>query len=99
MTSEWKRWICVVWLVLIPLSGNAVTPRVAAGVAHTIALKNNGTLVAVGNDSSGQLGLGRLVQSSTPLEVLGLGQVRTLAAGGVSHSGLETGRHRLGVGI
>ncbi len=64
MTTEWKRWICLAWLLLIPLSANAATPSVAAGYQHTIALKNNGTLVAVGDDTYGQLGLGRLVQSN-----------------------------------
>ncbi len=73
--------IFLAWLLLIPLSGNAVTPMVALGTNHTVALKNNGTLVAVGDDRYGQLGLGRVVQSSTPLQVTGLGQVRTLAAG------------------
>ena len=81
VTTGWKRWICLAWLLLIPLSGNAVTPKVAAGAGHTIALKNNGTLVAVGEDSSGHVGLGRLVQPSTPLQVLGVGQVHIHAAG------------------
>src|SRR3990170_4966963 len=81
MTVGWKRWICLAWLLLIPWSGNAATPSVAAGYVHSVALKNNGTLVGVGNDTEGQLGLGRRLQSSTPLQAKGLGQVRALAAG------------------
>ena len=64
MTVGWKRWVCLAWLLLIPFTGNAATLGVAAGRGHTVALKNNGTLVAVGDGSTGQLGLGRLVQSS-----------------------------------
>ena len=73
MTTECKRWICLAWLLLIPFNGNAATPKVAAGLGHTVALKNDGTVLAWGDDSWGQLGLGRVVQTSTPTQVMGLG--------------------------
>ena len=78
---NFRRFLLIACLCLIPSFGNAVTPMVAAGYRQTIALKNNGTLVAVGNDSAGQLGLGRVVLSSTPQEISALSQVRTVEAG------------------
>ena len=50
--------------LLVTVSGNAVTPMVAAAYRQTIALKSNGTVLTVGNDTYGQLGLGR-VQHAT----------------------------------
>ena len=81
LTMNLRHWLCVALLCLIPLSGDAVTPMVAGGRGHSVALKNDGTLVAVGNDIEGQLGLGRPLYFATPLQVSGLGQVRGLAAG------------------
>jgi len=51
MTTEWKHWICLAWLLLIPFTGNAATPGVAAGSSHTVTLKNDGTLTSVGDDN------------------------------------------------
>ena len=65
--------------LLVTVSGNAVTPMVAAAYRQTIALKSNGTVLTVGNDTYGQLGLGRVLQSSTPLQVVGHGEFRAVA--------------------
>ncbi len=62
-------------------AASAINPQVTAGANHSILLKGDGTLLAMGDDSSGQLGLGRLVQSATPIEVQGLRQVRAIAIG------------------
>jgi alpha-tubulin suppressor-like RCC1 family protein len=75
------RWICFAWLLSLSLPGNAATPMVAAGDYHSAALKSDGTVVTVGDDSLGQLGLGRSLQTSAPIQVLGLGQIRTVIAG------------------
>ncbi|MFF5206379.1 RCC1 domain-containing protein [Streptosporangium sp. NPDC000396] len=64
--------------------GNNLTPgtvvnlsditAVAAGIAHSLALRNDGTVWAWGRDDSGQLGNGGPnVDSSTPVQVLGTG--------------------------
>jgi alpha-tubulin suppressor-like RCC1 family protein len=45
------------------------------------ALKNDGTLWAWGNNSSGQLGVGNTTQHSTPTQVSGLTQVVAVAPG------------------
>ena len=47
------------FFTLIALSqAHAVLPQVAAGVGHTVGLKSDGTVVAIGDNSSGQLNVG-----------------------------------------
>jgi alpha-tubulin suppressor-like RCC1 family protein len=77
---RWKRWMCLAWLCLIPFSGNAATPMVANGW-HSLALKNDGTVLAFGSDSFGQLGLGQIVQSATPVQAQGLNGVVAVSTG------------------
>lgn len=80
MTKDWKHSIFLVWLWLIPFTGNAVTPMVASS-GHTLVLKNDGTVLAFGDDSFGQLGLGRAVQSATPVQAQGLTGVAAIGTG------------------
>jgi alpha-tubulin suppressor-like RCC1 family protein len=55
---------------------------IAAGVGHTVALKNDGTILDWGDNSSGQLGNGiTLAQSSTPVPVSGLAGMVAITAG------------------
>ena len=56
-------------------------PAVDAGGAHSVALKADGTLLTWGDDSAGQLGLGRALGSATPLAVNGLSGVTAIASG------------------
>jgi alpha-tubulin suppressor-like RCC1 family protein len=58
------------------------TPMVAAGALHSLALKSNGTVWAWGNNGNGQLGNGTYTNSSTPVQVYGLTNVKRIAAGG-----------------
>ena len=60
---------------------HGITPMLAVGRDHTVALQNNGALVSWGDDTSGQLGLGRQLQSATPLPVFGLDGATMVAAG------------------
>jgi len=53
-------------------AANAVTPMVAAGGSHSVALGIDGKVYGWGNDSDGQLGLGRAVQTVIPQAVVGL---------------------------
>ena len=69
---------------LFPQAALAATTKVAAGW-NTFALKNDGTLVAMGSDAQGQLGLGRSKVFTTPVQTVGLTQARAIAAGN-SHS-------------
>ena len=61
------RWVWVLvlavlitaWLVLaVSSSAQMVKPQVAAGNWHTVGLKSDGTVVAVGQNDSGQLNVG-----------------------------------------
>jgi alpha-tubulin suppressor-like RCC1 family protein len=59
--------------------------RVAAGGAHTLAVKTNGTVWAWGDNGGGQLGDGSTTTRMTPVQVSALSNVVAVAAGN-SHS-------------
>ena len=54
---------------------------IAAGFDHAVALKNDGTVWAWGNNSKGQLGNGTTVDSATPVPVGWLSGIITISAG------------------
>jgi alpha-tubulin suppressor-like RCC1 family protein len=54
---------------------------VAAGKDHSLALRKDGTVVAWGRNTSGQLGNGTTTGSGVPVEVSGLTEVVAIAAG------------------
>ena len=58
-----------------------LTAAVAAGAGHTLALKDDGTVWAWGQNSHGQLGDGSTANRSSPVQVKGLSQVVYIAAG------------------
>ena len=67
------------------VSGTAtasVSPQVSAGEHHSIALKNDGTVWAWGNNDYGQLGDGTKTDSNVPVQVSGLSDVAAITAGG-----------------
>ncbi len=59
---------------------NGVT-AIAAGGAHSLALKSDGTVWGWGNNASGQLGDGTGTNRLTPVQVPGFSGVRAIAAG------------------
>gem|GEM_PF-5002908 len=85
ITTPWKCCICLAWLCMIPVSGNAATPTVSLGAQHALALRSDGTVVAWGSDESGQLGAGRLPFETRPGMVAGLAGVRSISSG-LNHS-------------
>ena len=64
---------------------------IAAGATHSLALRSDGTVVAWGYNTDGELGDGTTTNSPTPVEVQGVGGSGTLSgvvaiAGGYDHS-------------
>lgn len=57
----------------------------APGNNHTLALKNDGTVYAWGDNSRGQLGNGTTTASINPVQVTGLSNIKAIA-GGSNHS-------------
>jgi alpha-tubulin suppressor-like RCC1 family protein len=55
--------------------------QVAAGWNHSLALGSDGTVWAWGDNQFGELGNGNLIQSDTPVKVVGLSNVTQIAAG------------------
>ena len=54
---------------------------IAAGLAHSLALRRDGTVAAWGDNSWGQLGDGTTIERQTPVVVAGLRNVVAIAAG------------------
>jgi alpha-tubulin suppressor-like RCC1 family protein len=66
----------------VQVSGLTNVVSITAGLFHnTLALKNDGTVWAWGSNESGQLGNGTTNNSTTPLQVPGLINVASIAAG------------------
>ena len=64
----------------------SVTPMVAAGYYHTVALRADGTLWTWGYNASGQLGLGDVVTPRTTPQQVGSSTWLAGAAGGYNHT-------------
>lgn len=54
---------------------------VSSGVGHSLFLKSDGTVLAVGRNSSGQLGNGTKMNATTPVQVSGLTGITAISAG------------------
>ena len=54
---------------------------IAGGDGHTVALKEDGTVWAWGNNANGQLGDGTTTERHTPVQVSGLSNIIAIAAG------------------
>jgi alpha-tubulin suppressor-like RCC1 family protein len=68
------------------ISINPIKASVAAGYAHSLALKTEGTVLSWGRDGSGQLGDdSAIANKSTPVAVLDASNIVAVAAGG-NHS-------------
>ena len=61
--------LITVFSVLLPESTLAVTPKIAAGDDHTIALRSNGTLWAWGWNGYGQVGDGTTTDRHSPVQI------------------------------
>ena len=61
------------WFVPVQISQLSAATAVAAGSYHTVALMDDTTVWAVGDDDCGQLGDGESASNPVPLPVIGLG--------------------------
>lgn len=59
---------------------------VACGDTHTVCLKTDGTVWSFGEGSVGQLGNGRFSDSTSPVEMLGVGSNAAAVVAGIRHS-------------
>ena len=69
-------------MLAIPDLVDILVIGVSAGGGHTVALKSDGTLLALGYNQSGQLGDGTTTNRLTPVAVQGLVDVAAVSAGG-----------------
>jgi alpha-tubulin suppressor-like RCC1 family protein len=77
--------------VPVEVTGVSGAKAVAAGAQHSLALLEDGTVMAWGEDESGQLGNGRLAHDQElPSAVHGLSGVSAIAAGGAHSMALLT---------
>jgi len=60
---------------------HAASPAVGEGNRHSLALHSDGTVRSWGDDSAGQLGLGRTLQASAPAIIAGLANVAQVSSG------------------
>ena len=51
MTTEWRRWLCLAWLLLIPISGIAAAPMIAATYNDSLFLHSDGSVWGTGNNA------------------------------------------------
>ena len=77
---------------------SADVAAVAAGEAHTVALKNDGTVWTWGSNSNGQLGDDTKEDKSTPVKVKDLSDVTSYCSRQIPYRGIEERRYGLGMG-
>lgn len=74
----------------IPLRDLDHVIAVAAGVRHSLALKDDGTVWAWGSNAAGQLGTGSTVDSAIPVRVGAISDATAIAAGDFHSMALST---------
>ena len=62
--------------------GQEGTVSISAGEVHSLAIRNDGTVIAWGHNRSGQLGDGGSAGRTRPVQVAGLTRVTAISAGG-----------------
>lgn len=77
--------------VLTPITGLTNVTALAGGDGHLLALRADGTVLAWGDNTFGQLGDGTRSAAATPAPVRGLADVVAIAAGGQHSVALRAG--------
>ena len=76
---RWRTFLCAALLGFASTGTPSATPAISAGGrGHSIALSVDGTVRTWGNDTSGQLGVGRSLESSKALVVTGATGIKKL---------------------
>lgn len=82
LQTDYKR-----FFEAVPIEGLEHVKAIAAGYHHFLALKEDGTVWAWGQNESGQLGNGSTANSGVPMQVKGLRNVASISSGyQVDHS-------------
>ena len=68
-TGIWFMVVFAFFLISLGNASAAVTPKIAAGYSHFLAIKSDGTLWAWGNNRYGQLGDGTTVYRDSPVQI------------------------------
>ena len=76
-----KKLLSLILIVISIYANGQCWSKVAGGYSHTIALKNNGTLWACGNQGFGQLGDGTYYDKNTFIQIGTQIDWQTIAAG------------------
>lgn len=84
--------------VSVPLEPQQRVVDVAAGVAHSLALRSDGAVFAWGRGHLGQLGTGATADAPTPVRVVGLGPAIGVAAGDNHSLAIDSSRRVHGWG-
>ncbi len=74
-------WIMALLITALPVTGMAVTPQVALGYGHSVALRADGTVAVWGDNAQGQLGLGHTDYRLKPESIPDFSDVSAVAAG------------------
>ena len=75
--------------VAVNVGGLEEITAIAGGEAHSLALREDGTVWAWGNNGSGQLGDGTITDKTTVVQVSGLGGITAIAGGGYNSLALK----------
>jgi alpha-tubulin suppressor-like RCC1 family protein len=65
----------------VQVGGITTATQLAAGESHSLAVLANGSVMAWGSNSNGQLGNGTTTDSPTPVQVSGISTATHVAAG------------------
>jgi alpha-tubulin suppressor-like RCC1 family protein len=68
-------------IIPVKVSGSTGGPAISAGFSHTVALKDDGSIWAWGDNIYGELGDGTTTDRSTPVQMSGLTGVVAISAG------------------
>ena len=77
-----QRAVAIEKMVVDTRTKNVVTPKIAAGYYHSIALRSDGTVWTWGENDFGQLGDRTTLNRTIPIQVSGLNEVVDVAGGG-----------------